>query len=92
MKTFVKFLLAVKNFIYITVNINIVITFFLLPRNDYSRQFKNNSGMSDHLYKKLKHFTSDESNFILFEPNFGWHRGTHVDTGERIALQVIMKP
>ena len=37
-------------------------------------------------------FTSDESNFILFEPNFGWHRGTHVQTGERIALQVIMKP
>ena len=34
--------------------------------------------MSDYLYKKLKHFTSDESNFILFEPNFGWHRGTHV--------------
>ena len=62
-------------------------------KNSYfSRQFKNNSGMSDHLYKKLKHFTSDESNFILFEPNFGWHRGTHVDTGERIALQVIMKP
>ena len=42
--------------------------------------------------KKLKHFTSDKSNFILFEPNFGWHRGTHVQTGERIALQIILKP
>jgi hypothetical protein len=48
--------------------------------------------LSEYLYKKLKHFTSDKSNFILFEPNFGWHRGTHVQTGERIALQVIMKP
>ena len=62
-------------------------------KNSYfSRQFKDKTKISDHLYKNLKHFTSDESNFILFEPNFGWHRGTHVDTGERIALQVIMKP
>ena len=62
-------------------------------KNSYfSRQFKDKTKVSDHLYKNLKHFTSDESNFILFEPNFGWHRGTHVDTGERIALQVIMKP
>tara|TARA_Y100000114_G_scaffold67972_1_gene62282 strand:+ start:990 stop:1997 length:1008 start_codon:yes stop_codon:yes gene_type:complete len=62
-------------------------------KNSYfSRQFKNNTQQSDFLTNKLKHFTSDESNFILFEPNFGWHRGTHVDTGERIALQVILKP
>jgi len=62
-------------------------------KNSYfSRQFKNNNKMSDYLYKNLKHFTSDKSNFILFEPNFGWHRGTHVDTGERIALQIILKP
>jgi hypothetical protein len=62
-------------------------------KNSYfSRQFKDSTDVSKHLYKKLKHFTSDESNFILFEPNFGWHRGTHVDTRERIALQVIMKP
>jgi len=62
-------------------------------KNSYfSRQFKNNTDVSNYLYKNLKHFTSDESNFILFEPNFGWHRGTHVQTGERIALQVIMKP
>ena len=63
-------------------------------KNSYfSRQFKNNTQQSDFLCtNKLKHFTSDESNFILFEPNFGWHRGTHVDTGERIALQIILKP
>ena len=62
-------------------------------KNSYfSRQFKNNTDISNYLYNKLKHFTSDESNFILFEPNFGWHRGTHVQTGERIALQIILKP
>ena len=62
-------------------------------KNSYfSRQFKDKTKVSDHLYKKLKHFTSDKSNFILFEPNFGWHRGTHVNTGERIALQIILKP
>ena len=62
-------------------------------KNSYfSRQFKNNTDISNYLYNKLKHFTSDKSNFILFEPNFGWHRGTHVKTGERIALQIILKP
>lgn len=62
-------------------------------KNSYfSRQYKDGEVMSEHVYNKLKHFTSDECNFILFEPNFGWHRGTHVDEGERVALQVIMKP
>jgi hypothetical protein len=62
-------------------------------KNSYfSRQFKDEDLVSERLYKNLKHFTSDETNFILFEPNHGWHRGTHVDEGERIALQVIMKP
>ena len=58
----------------------------------FSRQFKDDDPMSEKVYSQLKHFTSDETNFILFEPNHGWHRGTHVEEGERIALQVIMKP
>jgi len=62
-------------------------------KNSYfSRQLLDGAHTSETVYSKLKHFTTDETNFILFEPNHGWHRGTHVEDGERIALQVIMKP
>lgn len=62
-------------------------------KNSYfSRQLLDGVHTSETVYSKLKHFTTDETNFILFEPNHGWHRGTHVEDGERIALQVIMKP
>jgi len=62
-------------------------------KNSYfSRQLLDGEYTSETIYSKLKHFTTDETNFILFEPNHGWHRGTHVEDGERIALQVIMKP
>lgn len=58
----------------------------------FSRQFEDEDPLSQRLLLMLKHFTSDKSNFILFEPNYGWHRGTHVSEGKRIALQVILKP
>ena len=62
-------------------------------KNSYfSRQFTDEEPLSQRLQIMLKHFTSDKSNFILFEPNYGWHRGTHVKEGKRIALQVILKP
>ena len=62
-------------------------------KNSYfSRQLLDGAHTSETVYSQLKHFTTDETNFILFEPNHGWHRGTHVEDGERIALQVIMKP
>jgi len=62
-------------------------------KNSYfSRQLLDGAHTSETVYSQLKHFTTDETNFILFEPNFGWHRGTHVQTGERVALQVILKP
>lgn len=70
--------------------------FLCLPKNfqnssNFGNYILNDSKNGLFLKDNLKPFTSDMGNLFLFDPE-GIHMGGNTNGGERIAIQVILKP
>lgn len=70
--------------------------FLCLPKDfqnssNFGNYILNNSKNGLFLKKNLKPLTSDMGNLFLFDPD-GIHMGGNTNGGERIAIQVILKP
>jgi hypothetical protein len=70
--------------------------FLCLPKkfqnsSNFGNYILNDSKNGIYLKKKLLPLTSDFGNLILFDPD-GIHMGGNTNGGERIAIQVILKP
>ena len=72
------------------------IEFLCLPKDfqissNFGNYILNDSKNGLFLKENLKPFTSDLGNLILFDPD-GIHMGGNTNGGERMAIQVILKP
>lgn len=68
---------------------------FNLPRHlrishNFGRTLLDTDPQQQMILDKEKYFTSNEGNCVIFDP-YGMHRGSQCKTGNRIAIQVLMK-
>ncbi len=70
--------------------------FLMLPTalqgcSHFGEDISDDSALSGELLKKEIRMTSDVGNCVVFDGNYGIHRGANVQAGERFAFQVVFQ-